>query len=128
MSLSRRSTNCRWNVRAVAATASIAILSFLGTPIWAMLVPMRLFHASIPAIALQAIYQGALVGVVATFLYMRVVALLGSVRAALFLPLIPVVTTLTGALFLGEKPSALEFAGMLMVVAGMALALRSRGT
>jgi drug/metabolite transporter (DMT)-like permease len=118
----------RWNVRAVAATASIAILSFLGTPIWAMLVPMRLFHASIPAIALQAIYQGALVGVVATFLYMRVVALLGSVRAALFLPLIPIVTTLTGALFLGEKPSALEFAGMLMVVAGMALALRSRAT
>jgi drug/metabolite transporter (DMT)-like permease len=116
----------RWNVRAVAATASIAILSLFGTPIWATLVPMRLFHASIAAIALQAFYQGVLVGVVATFLYMRVVTLLGSVRAALFLPLIPIVTTLTGAIFLGETPSILELVGMLMVIAGMALALPSR--
>jgi drug/metabolite transporter (DMT)-like permease len=116
----------RWNVRAVAATASIAILSLLGTPLWAMLVPMRLWGASLAAILLQAIYQGLLVGVLATFLYMRVVMLLGSVRAALFLPLVPIVTALTGAILLGENPSPLEFAGMLLVVAGMALALASR--
>lgn len=116
----------RWNVRAVAATASIAILSLLGTPLWAMLVPMRLWGASLAAILLQAVYQGLLVGVVATFLYMRVVMLLGSVRAALFLPLVPIVTALTGAILLGENPSASELAGMLLVVAGMALALASR--
>jgi len=116
----------RWNVKPIAATASIAILSLLGTPLWAMLVPMRLFSASMPAIALQAIYQGLLVGVLATFLYMRVVMLLGSVRAALFLPLVPIVTALTGAILLGEIPSISELAGMLLVVAGMALALSSR--
>jgi drug/metabolite transporter (DMT)-like permease len=116
----------RWNVKPIAATAGIAILSLLGTPLWAMLVPMRLFHASMPAIALQAIYQGLLVGVLATFLYMRVVMLLGSVRAALFLPLVPIVTALTGAILLGEHPSISELAGMLIVVAGMALALASR--
>ena len=116
----------RWKVKPIAATASIAILSLLGTPLWAMLVPMRLFHASMPAIALQAIYQGLLVGVLATFLYMRVVMLLGSVRAALFLPLVPIVTALTGAILLDENPSMLELAGMLLVVAGMALALASR--
>jgi drug/metabolite transporter (DMT)-like permease len=116
----------RWRVRAVEATASIAILSLLGSPIWAMLVPMRLWNASLAAVALQAAYQGLLVGVLATFLYMRVVALLGSVRAALFLPLVPIVTALTGAILLGEIPSALEIAGMLLVVAGMALALASR--
>jgi drug/metabolite transporter (DMT)-like permease len=116
----------RWNVKPIAATASIAILSLVGTPLWAMLVPMRLFHASMPAIALQAIYQGLLVGVLATFLYMRVVMLLGSVRAALFLPLVPIVTALTGAILLGEHPSISELAGMLIVVAGMALALASR--
>jgi drug/metabolite transporter (DMT)-like permease len=116
----------RWNVKPIAATASIAILSLVGTPLWAMLVPMRLFSASIPAIALQAIYQGLLVGVLATFLYMRVVMLLGSVRAALFLPLVPIVTALTGAILLGEHPSISELAGMLIVVAGMALALASR--
>jgi drug/metabolite transporter (DMT)-like permease len=116
----------RWNVRADAATASIAILSLLGTPLWAMLVPMRLWGASLAAILLQAIYQGLIVGVVATLLYIRVVMLLGSVRAALFLPLVPIVTALTGAILLGENPSMLEVAGMLLVVAGMALALVSR--
>jgi drug/metabolite transporter (DMT)-like permease len=117
----------RWRVRPVAATASIAILSLLGTPVWVMLIPLRLMHASPSAILLQAIYQGLFVGVVATFLYMRVVMLLGSVRAALFLPLVPIVTALTGAILLGEIPSISEFAGMLVVVAGMALALASRG-
>jgi drug/metabolite transporter (DMT)-like permease len=116
----------RWRVRAIAATASIAMLSFLGSPLWAMLIPMQLMQASLPAILLQAIYQGLLVGVVATFLYMRVVMLLGSVRAALFLPLVPIVTALTGAILLGEIPSMLELAGMVLVVAGMALALASR--
>jgi drug/metabolite transporter (DMT)-like permease len=116
----------RWRVRPIAATTSIAVLSLLGSPLWAMLVPMRLMHASWSAIALQAIYQGLLVGVLATFLYMRVVALLGSVRAALFLPLVPIVTALTGAILLGEEPSMREVAGMLLVVAGMALALASR--
>ena len=116
----------RWNVRAVAATASIAVLSLLGSPLWAMLVPMRLWNAPLSAILLQAVYQGLLVGVLATFLYMRVVALLGSVRAALFLPLVPIVTALTGTIWLGENPSMLEIAGMLLVVAGMALALTSR--
>jgi drug/metabolite transporter (DMT)-like permease len=116
----------RWRVQAIAATASIAILSLLGSPLWAMLVPMRLSNASLAAILLQAVYQGLLVGVLATFLYMRVVMLLGSVRAALFLPLVPIVTALTGAILLGENPSMLEIAGMVLVVAGMALALASR--
>jgi drug/metabolite transporter (DMT)-like permease len=115
-----------WNVRAVDATAAIAVLSLLGTPIWAMLIGMRLWNASLSAVLLQAIYQGLLVGVLATFLYMRVVALLGSVRAALFLPLVPIVTALTGAVLLGEHPSYLEIAGMLLVAAGMTLALASR--
>src|SRR5262249_56711798 len=94
----------RWRVRPIAATTSIAVLSLLGSPLWAMLVPMRLMHASWAASALQAIYQGLLVGVLATFLYMRVVVLLGSVRAALFLPLGPIVTPLTGAILLAETP------------------------
>jgi drug/metabolite transporter (DMT)-like permease len=117
----------RWKVRPVAATASMAVISLLGSPLWALVVPMRLLHASLGAILLQAIYQGLLVGVFATFLYMRVVALIGSVRAALFLPLVPVITALTGAILLGETPSRLELVGMLLVIGGMALALASRG-
>src|SRR5207253_3663915 len=101
----------RWKVRPVPATASLAVLSLIGSPLWAMLVPMRLLQASLSAILLQAIYQGLLVGVFATFLYMRVVALIGAVRAALFLPLVPVITALTGAILLGETPSVLELAG-----------------
>ena len=116
----------RWRVRPVAATASIAVLSVLGSPLYAMLIPLRFLHASPAAVLLQAIYQGLFVGVLATFLYMRVVMLLGAIRAALFLPLIPVVTTLTGAIALGEIPSSHEIMGMLLVIGGMALALSSR--
>lgn len=116
----------RWRVEALKTTASISLLSLGTMPILALLLPMRLAQAGISAVVLQALYQGVLVGVVANFLYMRVVMLLGAVAATLFLPLIPVVATSAGAVLLGEWPSAWELAGILLVVAGMAIAMTSR--
>jgi drug/metabolite transporter (DMT)-like permease len=114
----------RWAMPAVEGTAAIAVLSLLTVPLWAWFLPSQLVQASVPAIALQAVCQGLLVGVLSLIFYTRCVALLGPVGASLFVPLVPVVAALGGVLALGELPSALEVAGMAVVVAGMVLALR----
>jgi len=116
----------RWNTDATDVTIATCLLSLLLLPIMALTMPIRLGEAGWAAIALQAAYQGAIVGVGALFLYTRTVQLLGAARATLFLPLNPVVTTIAGMLLLAEYPSGIELAGMLLVIAGMSLALRAR--
>jgi drug/metabolite transporter (DMT)-like permease len=115
----------RWGADAIDVTIATCLLSLLFLPVFALAMPVNLGAAAWPAIALQAVYQGALVGVGALFLYTQTVALLGAARATLFLPLNPVVTALAGAALLGETPTPLEFAGMALVVVGMTLALRA---
>ena len=115
-------------------TGSAAKKSSDGTPIRPALTHVFASHyvyddkgeAAWPAIALQALYQGALVGVGALFLYTKSVELLGAARATLFLPLNPVVTAFAGVAVLGEYPSGIEVTGMLLVIAGMSVALRAR--
>jgi drug/metabolite transporter (DMT)-like permease len=116
----------RWGADPIQSTAAICVLSLLTLPLWAPLLPMRLWQASLSAIALQAVYQGIIVGVLSLVFYTRAVALLGAVGAALFLPLMPIVTAIAGIVWLGEWPSAQEILGMVVVMAGMALALRAR--
>ncbi len=116
----------RWGTEAIDVTIATCLLSLLLLPVFALIMPIRLGEVAWPAIALQAVYQGALVGVGALFLYTKAVELLGAARATLFLPLNPVVTALAGAVLLGEYPSTIEVAGMLLVIAGMSVALRAR--
>ncbi len=116
----------RWGCDAIDVTIATCLLSLLILPVFALTMPIRLGDATWPAIALQALYQGALVGVGALFLYTKSVELLGAARATLFLPLNPVVTALAAALLLGEVPALAEIAGMLLVIAGMSVALRAR--
>jgi drug/metabolite transporter (DMT)-like permease len=118
----------RWRVDPLKATATISLLSLATTPLLVLLLPMHLAQVDIAAIALQALYQGILVSILANFFYMQTVMLLGAVRATLFLPLIPVITTASGALLLGEQPSVWELAGIVSVIIGMAIALTSRNT
>ncbi|MDR6872709.1 drug/metabolite transporter (DMT)-like permease [Bosea sp. BE125] len=118
----------RWGADAIDVTIATCLLSLLFLPVVALALPIRLGEVAWGALALQAFYQGALVGVGALFLYTRTVALLGAARATLFLPLNPAITALTGAVLLGEWPSRAEIIGMLLVITGMTVALRSRGT
>lgn len=116
----------RWGADAIDVTVATCLLSLVVLPIFALTMPIGLGSATWTAIALQAGYQGALVGVGALFLYTRAVALLGAARATLFLPLNPVITALAGATLLGEVPSVVEVAGMAFVIVGMSVALRAR--
>lgn len=118
----------RWRADAVDVTIATCLLSVAALPLIALAMPMHLLQASPGAIALQAVYQGALVGVGALFFYTQSVALLGPQRAALFVPLVPVTSAIAGATLLGEWPSMSEVAGMAIVVAGLTLALRAGRT
>ena len=117
----------RWQSDALGLTVTICLLSLLSAPLLALVVPLHMAGASLGALALQAIYQGLLVGVVSLFLYAKANAVLGAARAALFLPLVPVVTAIAGALLIGEWPSLPEIAGMAVAMTGMTLALRAGG-
>ncbi|MGL4291044.1 MAG: DMT family transporter [Phreatobacter sp.] len=114
----------RWTTEALGLTVTICLLSVLAAPLLALAVPLHMAGAGLRALALQAIYQGILVGVVSLFLYAKANAILGAARAALFLPLVPAVTAVTSTLLLGEWPSGLEILGMAVAMAGMTLALR----
>ncbi|AOO83046.1 DMT family transporter [Bosea vaviloviae] len=116
----------RWGADAIDVTIATCLLSLLFLPVVTLALPIRLDEVAWGALALQAFYQGALVGVGALFLYTQTVALLGAARATLFLPLNPAITALTGAVLLGEWPSTAEIIGMLLVITGMTVALRSR--
>lgn len=115
----------RWGADAVEVTMATCLLSVPLLPLLALVQPVNLLQVPLPAIALQALYQGVLVGAVALFLYTEAVAILGAARAALFLPLVPVVTALSGAALLGERASGLEIAGMALAVTGMVVALKA---
>ncbi|WP_170182109.1 DMT family transporter [Phreatobacter stygius] len=114
----------RWQADALGLTITICLLSVVTAPLLAVAVPLHMAGASLEALALQAIYQGVLVGVVSLFLYAKANAILGAARAALFLPLVPAVTAVASTVLLGEWPSGLEIAGMAVAMAGMTLALR----
>ena len=116
----------RWGCDAIDVTIATCLLSLFILPVFALIMPIRLGEAAWSAIALQAVYQGALVGVGALFLYTKTVEWLGASWATLFLPLNPVIAMLAAILLLGEYPSPVEVAGMVLVIAGMSVALRAR--
>lgn len=115
----------RWGADAVEVTMATCLLSLPLLPLLALVQPIHLLQVPLAAIALQALYQGVLVGAGALFLYTQSVAILGAGRAALFLPLVPVITALAGTFLLGEQASTLEIAGMALAVTGMLVALKA---
>lgn len=115
----------RWGADSVEVTMATCLLSVPLLPLLALVQPIHLLQVPLPAIALQALYQGVLVGAVALFLYTEAVTILGAARAALFLPLVPVVTALSSAALLGERASSLEIAGMALAILGMLVALKA---
>jgi drug/metabolite transporter (DMT)-like permease len=77
---------------ALAAATSLA----LYLPIYAYFTGTGVFKAPLSDIALQAIVQGFLTGIVALLLYGRMVSILGATRGAAFLALTPAMTALMG--------------------------------
>ena len=77
-------------------------------------------------LAFQAVYQGALMSVVAILAFNRAVALLGPAAAAAMTALIPAVATGMGQAVLGEAPSAAGWLAIVLIAAGVVLAAAVR--
>lgn len=78
------------------------------------------------ALALQGLWQGILSAIVALLMFNRAVAILGSGRASIINALTPVIAVLLSFLVLDEVPTLIEFAGLVTIMAGIAIALGIR--
>jgi drug/metabolite transporter (DMT)-like permease len=115
----------RWAVGPVEATVVVSVLS------GAVLVPVvaattgfgRILALPAWDLATQLLVQGVLSGVVAVLAFTAAVRWLGASRAAAFPALVPVSATLIGIPVAHEVPNLLQALGLLVVVAGLALAV-----
>jgi drug/metabolite transporter (DMT)-like permease len=103
---------------ALAAAASLA----LYLPIYAYFAGPRVFAAPLADVALQAIVQGFLTGIVALLLYGRMVSILGATSSAAFLALTPAMTALMGIPVLGEWPAATDWLAIALISIGVYIA------
>lgn len=101
-------------VNAWSAIALLFVLPFVGAP--------RLFTAPWRDLAMQAVGQGVLAGLVGLVAYMTAVQRLGSARAALSAALVPPLTAVGAAMALGEPVGAGVAGASLAVAIGIALA------
>lgn len=114
-----------WKADPIETTASTCVLSLLSTPLLLWALPVEIEKVPVASIVFQGLYQGLLVGAVSLVLYTRAVKFIGSAAAAMFLPLMPLVASIGGYAILNESLTQSEVAGMLVVVAGMTIALRA---
>jgi drug/metabolite transporter (DMT)-like permease len=115
----------RWRVDPLAATAVVSVLGGVtSVPLWLALGdPSALLAMGWGTIAVQALVQGLLSGIVAVYAFSRAVATLGAARAALFPAMVPVVAVLLGLPVAGEWPSDAQWLGLTVVMAGLPLAM-----
>ncbi|WP_234050582.1 MULTISPECIES: DMT family transporter [unclassified Xanthobacter] len=115
----------RLGLPAIGAAAMVAVFSALMfLPIYVLLPGKMLLKAQWPELLLQGAFQGILVGAISIFVYTRAVTLLGASRVSLFTATVPVITILAAFILLGEVPSAFSSIGVMLVTAGMLIALR----
>ena len=92
----------------------------LFTPLWFAL-PSALALASLQDMAIQAIYQGVIVNVIALVCVAYAIRHLGTITVALFMSFVPVTTALLAWIFLGENLNVWEFAGIFGCSGGLLL-------
>jgi drug/metabolite transporter (DMT)-like permease len=120
----------RWRLSGLRTACVMGACSVLWLPFHVLIFGLGGIPDAPGAAAIQAAYQGVIVGWLAIILYSRAVAALGPSRGALLPPLVPALGVFWAWLLLGEQVSALQVAGMATVIAGMlvgALWRRERG-
>jgi len=116
----------RWRIDPLRGTAAVTVLNLAYLPLWLLLVDSRIPIAPLGDIALQAVYQGIIAGLVSLIVYTRAVENLGSNTASLFSAIVPVLAILIAIPALGEIPGPLEWVGMALATGGIVLALSRR--
>jgi drug/metabolite transporter (DMT)-like permease len=104
---------CVWSAIIYTPFFFLSGLSHLGT-------------ASLQEVALQLIYQGFLMSVVAVIALNRAITVLGAGAATAVISLIPVIATLMAIPALGEVPPPVDILGIAMITTGVLLAIKRR--
>ncbi|MCF4125678.1 DMT family transporter [Methylobacterium sp. SyP6R] len=114
----------RSRLTALEATALICVGSLVTyIPLYLASGLSHLLEAPPAEVAIQAVYQGVLVSVVALIAFNRSLALIGR-RTPAFTALVPVIATLLAIPVLGEVPDALHVGAILAIGAGVLLTTR----
>ncbi|AHE52429.1 DMT family transporter [Sphingomonas sanxanigenens] len=117
----------RWAIDPMAATAVVSVVSAaLYVPVYLGTEGLSHIAAASPALLVeQILVQGVFGGVVALFAFSRAVQDLGAGRAALFPTFAPAIAMLVGISFDGGVPTIVQLAGLLILTAGMLVAVTS---
>ena len=107
-----------WRAAAIVNVWSAVLL----LPVYLLVAGGGLLDAPWRDVAIQAVVQGLLSGVVAMALFGVAVGRLGAARAAAFTALLPVLATVLAIPLLGEVPDAPSVAGIAAASAGVLLA------
>lgn len=111
-----------WQITPTQALALVNLPNaVVYLPIWLAFLPSGLADASWSMIAFQALFQGLGPGFFAVILYTNAAVHLGPTPTAAFSAAVPATAVLLAMPVLGEFPTRLEWLGILVVSAGLAL-------
>ncbi|MGB0572753.1 MAG: DMT family transporter [Alphaproteobacteria bacterium] len=116
-------------VRGWGITALQSLIIVNGTnlslyvPIWLLFLPSNLAATPWPEIALQGVYQGIVAAFIASILIAHAARMLGGMRQAAVMSGAPAVAVLIAIPTLGEIPSTISIIGVIVVTAGVLVAL-----
>jgi drug/metabolite transporter (DMT)-like permease len=107
-------------LHAAALVSSGSLVIFL--PFYLAFYGSRPMQLPLAEFAVQAIFQGVLVTIISLILYGRTVAILGASGGAAFGALVPALSALFAIPLLGEWPNETDWAGIVLISAGVYLA------
>ncbi|MEM7225541.1 MAG: DMT family transporter [Pseudomonadota bacterium] len=111
-------------VQPLQAAALVAVISSLFyLPLYLLFGEPGLLDVPAWEIAMVAVAQGVLSGILAILFYTRAIHMLGAGRAAVFNAMVPVLVLIIAYPTLGEVPTWLELLGVAIVTLGMVAAL-----
>lgn len=102
----------------------VCVYSMIGylPAYWIFGEPQRLLQVPLSEVALQAIYQGVLMGALSMLTFNKAIELLGPVNAAAFVSLVPVVATLAAIPVLQEIPTLWDLVAIAAISGGVLVA------
>ena len=113
-----------WGITALQSLVIVNGVNLaLYVPLWLLVLPSNLSATPWPEIALQGVYQGIVAAFVASILIAHAARMLGGMRQAAIMSGAPAVAVLIAIPTLGEIPSAISIAGVIVVTAGILVAL-----
>lgn len=114
-------------LNALHTTAIVSVVAMLTSmPLYFWFGNPTIHLASVEEIVFQGVFQGLVISIIALYTYTKTIEMLGPARASLFVCFVPAFTAIVAYPILGETPTNRDLLSLLIISAGMILALRSQ--